>query len=68
MSEQYNYDSLRATRKSERREKQRNRKQTSPIVARYDIWTGDGVLRAGEGLEKRLAKKSVKMSGITKKR
>ncbi len=60
-----NKDSLRATRKAERRERQRQRQQQGPVVARYGVWTGEGYLREGEGLEKELARRSLTVEGET---
>jgi hypothetical protein len=70
MSEEDYEDSpnaLRATRKSERREKQHQHEQEGPVVARYGVWTGEGYLREGEGLEKRVAEQSVKVEGQTRR-
>jgi hypothetical protein len=53
-------DELRATRKAERREKRREHKKAAPVVARYGVWTGEGYLREGEGLERLLTEQSVK--------
>jgi hypothetical protein len=58
------HEALRATRKAERREQQRQQKQQGPVVARYGIWTGEGFLREGASLEKKLAEHSLKMEGI----
>ncbi len=52
-------DALRATEKAERRERCRERQKQAPIEARYGIWTGEGYLREGEGLEKLMAEKSL---------
>lgn len=53
-------DELRATRKAERRDKRREHKKAAPVVARYGVWTGEGYLREGEGLERLLTEQSVK--------
>lgn len=52
-------DALRATEKAERRECRRERQKQAPVEARYGIWTGEGYLREGEGLEKLVAEKSL---------
>ena len=52
-------DALRATEKAERRERRRERQKQAPVEARYGIWTGEGFLREGEGLEKLVAEKSL---------
>jgi hypothetical protein len=56
-------DALRATEKAERRERRRERQKQAPVEARYGIWTGEGFLREGEGLEKLLAEKSLGLTG-----
>jgi hypothetical protein len=56
-------DALRATEKAERREKRHQRLKQAPVEARYGIWTGEGFLREGEGLEKLLAEKSLGLTG-----
>jgi len=53
-------DALRAARKAERREQKREHSKAAPVVARYGVWTGEGYLREGEGLERRLAEQSLK--------
>jgi hypothetical protein len=60
-------DALRATEKAERREKRRQRQKQAPVEARYGIWTGEGFLREGEGLEKLLAEKSLGITGTTRR-
>lgn len=60
-------DAVRASRKAERREKQRQRQQAGPVAARYGIWTGEGFLREGESLEKKLAESSLKVEGQTRR-
>ncbi|NWJ99022.1 MAG: hypothetical protein HXX20_25075 [Chloroflexi bacterium] len=50
---------LRASRKAEQRQKQQERAKVAPVVARYGIWSGDGYLREGEGLERLLALQSM---------
>jgi len=52
-------DALRATEKAERRERRREHQKQAPVEARYGIWTGEGYLREGEGLEKLVAEKSL---------
>lgn len=52
-------DALRAADKAERREKRRERQKQAPVEARYGIWTGEGFLREGQGLEKLVAEKSL---------
>ena len=52
-------DALRAAEKAERRERRRERQKQAPVEARYGIWTGEGFLREGEGLEKLVAEKSL---------
>jgi hypothetical protein len=52
-------DALRATAKAERRERRRERQKQGPVEARYGIWTGEGFLREGQGLEKLVAEKSL---------
>jgi hypothetical protein len=62
-------DEFRAARKAERREQKREKAKDAPVVARYGVWTGEGYLREGEGLERRLAEQSVKPpSGRREKR
>jgi hypothetical protein len=63
MSRDYSDDALRASRKSERREKRRTSEKRAPIVARYGVWTGEGYLREGLSLEKKLAEQSLTLSG-----
>ncbi len=53
-------DELRAARKAERREQKRTKTKNAPIVGAYGVWTGEGYLREGEGLERKLALESVK--------
>lgn len=67
MSKNYEYtaDAYRASSKGERREKKRQRQQTGPQVARYGVWTGEGYLREGLGLEKKLASQSLTLEGKT---
>ncbi len=60
-------DSLRAARKAERREQKRQRERGGPVTARYGIWTGEGFLREGESLEKKVAEQSVKLEGETRR-
>jgi hypothetical protein len=52
-------DALRATEKAERRDRRRERQKQAPVEARYGIWTGEGFLREGKGLEKLVAEKSL---------
>lgn len=54
-------DELRASRKAEQREQRRRHQKVAPVAARYGVWTGEGYLRAGEGLEKHLAEQSLIM-------
>ena len=56
-------DALRAAEKAERRERRRERQKQAPVEARYGIWTGEGFLREGTGLEKLVAEKSLGGSG-----
>jgi hypothetical protein len=63
MSKDYDYDALKASRKGERRDKQRTNAKRAPIVARYGVWTGEGYLREGLSLEKKLAEQSLTLSG-----
>ena len=60
-------DKLRAVRHAEQRAKRHEKAEEGPVVARYGVWTGEGYLRAGEGLEKQLAEKSVKVDGATRR-
>lgn len=60
-------DAFRATKKAERREQRRRHAQEGPVVARYGIWTGEGFLREGEGLEKTVAEESVKLEGQSRR-
>jgi hypothetical protein len=60
-------DAFRAVRKAERREQRRKQTQAGPVVARYGIWTGEGFLREGEGLEKTLAEQSLKLEGQSRR-
>ncbi len=59
MSEDFSPDETRASRKAERREQKRQQAKAGPVAARYGVWTGEGYLREGEGLERRLAEQSV---------
>lgn len=68
MSQEDSYhEAERAVRKAERREQQRQRQQEGPLVARYGIWTGEGYLREGESLEKKLAESSLKVDGTNRR-
>lgn len=60
-------DALRATEKAERRERRRERQKQAPVEARYGIWTGEGYLREGEGLEKLVAEKSLGANNGTRR-
>ena len=60
-------DKLRAARKAERREKQHQHAQEGPVVARYGVWTGEGYLREGEGLEKQVAERTLKVDGQSRR-
>jgi hypothetical protein len=59
---------LRATRKAEHRQRKQERSKTAPVVARYGVWTGEGYLREGEGLERRLAEQSMPTATTRRKK
>ncbi len=61
-------DALRAADKAERREKRREHQKQAPVEARYGIWTGEGFLREGAGLEKLMAEKSLGASGTRRQK
>lgn len=60
-------NALRATEKAERRERRREHQKQAPVEARYGIWTGEGYLREGEGLEKLVAQKSLGANSPTRR-
>ena len=60
-------DEFRAARKADRREQKRKQSQAAPVVARYGVWPGEGYLREGEGLERRLAEQSLKQPGKSRR-
>ena len=60
-------DVLRGVRKGERRAKKQQHAQEGPVVARYGVWTGESYLREGEGLEKLVAEKTLKVGGETRR-
>ncbi len=59
-----NKDAYRADSKAERRERRQHRVKTAPVTARYGIWTGQGFLREGAGLEKRMAEESLTVGDL----
>ncbi|MDB5080946.1 MAG: hypothetical protein JWP00_2870 [Chloroflexi bacterium] len=61
-------DALRAANKADRREKRRQHQKQAPVEARYGIWTGEGFLREGQGLEKLMAEKSLGLSGTRRQK
>ncbi len=70
MSEQDNYEDIgseKADRHAARRAKKQFKAQEGPVVARYGIWNGEGYLREGTGLEKKLAERSLKVDGQTRR-
>lgn len=70
MSDQADYEDIpadKADRHAARREKKHQKAQEGPVVARYGIWNGEGYLREGAGLEKKMAERSLKVDGLSRR-
>ncbi len=60
-----NKDAYRAASKAERREQRQQKVKNGPLAARYGLWTGQGYLREGASLEKRLAIESLTLEDLS---